>query len=72
MDVSDEAYSGDKSDGDEEPDVMEAEEGCPDPKPQDENYSATSKHYTAVRGTLVRFVDDIKAVRDAEIKKFCY
>lgn len=31
VDVVDEAYSGDKGDGDEEPDVMEAEEGCPDP-----------------------------------------
>ena len=31
VDVVDEAYSGDKGDGDEEPDVMEAEEGCPYP-----------------------------------------
>lgn len=31
VDVVDEANSGDKGDGDEEPDVMEAEEGCPYP-----------------------------------------
>ena len=72
MNVVDETYSCDKGDGYQKPDVLEAKEGCPDPKPQDENDSATSEHYAAVRWTLVRFVDDVKAVRDAEIKKFCY
>ena len=71
VDVVDEAYSCDKGDRYQEPDVLEAKEGRPDPKPHDENYSATSEHYTTVRGTLVRFVDDVKAVRNAEIKKFC-
>lgn len=70
MDVVDETDSGDKGDGYQEPDVLEAKEGRPDPKAKDENDSTASEHYTAVRGTLVRFVDDVKAVRDAEIHQF--
>ena len=70
VNVIDETDSCDKGDGYQKPDVMKAKEGRPDPKTQDENYSTTSEHYTAVRGTLIRFVDDVKAVRDAEIHQF--
>lgn len=70
MDVVDETDSGDKGDGYQEPDVLEAKEGRPNPKPQDENDSTTSKHDAAMRGTLVGLVDDVKVVRDAEIHQF--
>lgn len=70
VDVVDETDSCDKSYGYQKPDVLEAKEGCPDPKPQDENYSATSKHYTAVRGTLVRFIDNVKPIRNLEVNYF--
>lgn len=70
VDVVDETDSCDKGYGYKKPDVLEAKEGRPNPKPQDENNSTTTEHYAAVRGTLVRFVDDIKAVRDAEIHQF--
>lgn len=71
VDIVDETDSCDKSYGYQKPDVLEAKEGCPDPKPQDENDSTTSEHYTAVRRTLVGFVYDVAFVRNAEIEKFC-
>ena len=70
VDVIDETDSCDKGDGYQKPDVLEAKEGRPDPKPQDENYSTTSEHYTAVRGTLVRFVTNSAARSRAVIIKY--
>ena len=68
-DVIHKAHARNQSHGSQEPRIVKPKKRRPYPQPQHEDNTATTQHYCAVRRPLIRLVDDVTLVRNAEIQK---